>query len=348
MRRVGRSVRERVREVAGRVLAEQGYVRPVDVLVGLRWVADVNVESWQQGRFNPLEEVMFSTQHHHPVALHELAGWARERGLRPEETADVASRRGRVLRFSQSGDPDLEAAFRTSWYAPDQPSPPPEEPKPPAELLVIMAKKPFSCTGCGTAYDPGRMLTMEDPGPVCLACADLDHLEFLPSGNTALTRRSKKASRLSAVVVRWSSARKRYERQGILAETEAIGQAEAACLDDQEVRERRRARDAERRAQIDEEFVAELAAAIRDQFPGCPADRAERIAEHAGARGSGRIGRTQAGRAFEPDAVRLAVVASVRHEDTGYDELLSTGVPREAARDRILFEVDAVLDRWGR
>lgn len=78
---------------------------------------------------------------------------------------------------------------------------------------------------------------MDDAGPQCLHCADLGHLEFLPAGDAALTRRAKRASRLSAVVVQWSSSRKRYERRGILVELEAFGQAEAECLADAEGRE---------------------------------------------------------------------------------------------------------------
>ena len=62
--------------------------------------------------------------------------------------------------------------------------------------------------------------------PLCLACADLDHLDYLPSGNTALTPRATRYSRLRAVVVQWSRTRKRYERQGILAEPKAIERAE--------------------------------------------------------------------------------------------------------------------------
>jgi hypothetical protein len=42
------------------------------------------------------------------------------------------------------------------------------------------------------------------------------------------------------VVVRWSRSRKRYERQGILAESEAIERAEPECLSDAEVRARHR------------------------------------------------------------------------------------------------------------
>lgn len=342
-----------MRDVAERVLAEQCYVRPVDVLVGLGWIAEVTVERWQQGRFDPLESVMHSSSPDgHRTAIAELGAWAKERGLRPEEWTYWADRgHRRALSFGRTDQPEVEQAFRTHWYATDQPAPPPPEPsaddpEKPAELLVIFGRRGYTCTGCATEYGPGSMLIMEDPGPVCLACADLDHLEFLPSGNTALTRRSKKASRLLAVVVEWSRTRRRYERQGILAEADAIAQAEAACLDDQDVRERRRIRDAERRERLDETFVAELATAIRDQFPGCPSARAAKISEHAGLRGSGRVGRSAAGRALDTDAVRLAVVASVRHEDTDYDELLSTGVPRETARARIRAEVDEVIDRW--
>jgi hypothetical protein len=187
---------------------------------------------------------------------------------------------------------------------------------------------------------------MDDAGPLCMACADLGHLEFLPRGDTALTRRARKASRLSAVVVQWSRTRKRYERQGILAEPDAIAQAEQDCLADSEVRERRREREAQRRATQDERFVVEFATAVQAQFPGCPPERARRIAGHAGARSSGRIGRTSAGRALDPEAVRLAVVAAVRHEDTRYDELLMTGVARADARDMVRDDIDQVLSAW--
>jgi len=216
----------------------------------------------------------------------------------------------------------------------------------PSELLVIVASKPWACASCSTQFDRGNFLTMDDAGPLCMDCADLGHLEFLPRGDAALTRRAKKTNRLSAVVIQWSRTRKRYERQGILAEEEAIAAAEAECLADAELRERRRERDAQRRLVQDERFVADLAEAIRVQFPGCPPERADRIALHAGARSSGRIGRTSAGRALDPDAVRMAVVAAVRHEDTRYEDLLMRGVPRLEARERVRDDINEVLRGW--
>ena len=59
------------------------------------------------------------------------------------------------------------------------------------DLLVIMPLKDFSCAMCGGS---GSFLVMDDPGALCLSCADLDHLVFLPAtlrcpGARALTAR---------------------------------------------------------------------------------------------------------------------------------------------------------------
>ena len=174
----------------------------------------------------------------------------------------------------------------------------------------------------------------------------MDHLIFLPAGDAALTRRAKKASTLSAVVVRWNRTRKRYERQGTFVEEPALAQAEEQCLADEEVRMRRRERDRERRAHEDAELAARMAGEITRLFPGCPPERAAAIARHTSLRGSGRVGRSAAGRSLDEEAITLAVIASVRHEDTGYDSLLMSGVPRETARDKVAPSIDRVLAAW--
>ncbi|HUD37579.1 MAG TPA: DUF2293 domain-containing protein [Streptosporangiaceae bacterium] len=211
-------------------------------------------------------------------------------------------------------------------------------------LVVIRAIKDWSCAECGD--EDRALLRMDDAGPLCLACADLDHLVFLPSGDAALTRRATKASGLSAVVVRWSRNRKRYERQGILVEEPALAQAEQECMSDADARMRRRERDQARRADMDVEFSERMAAEIGRIFPGCPAPRAAQIAEHAGERGSGRVGRSAAGRALDEHAITLAVVASVRHQDTDYDSVLMAGLPRAEARDHVRPAIDKILATW--
>jgi hypothetical protein len=211
------------------------------------------------------------------------------------------------------------------------------------DLVVVSPLRDWTCHACGGT---GSLLVMEDAGPLCMRCADLDHLVFLPSGDAALTRRARRGSRLSAVVVRFSRARRRYERQGSLVELVALERAEADCLADEPARARRRERDAARRAAQDIELQARMATAIRDLFPGCPSDRAQAIARHAATRGSGRVGRTAAARELDPGALELAVVASVRHEDTAYDELLMSGFDRAEARAVVHDDVQRVLDRW--
>jgi hypothetical protein len=339
-----KSLNGRVIRAAEAAFAEQRYVTAIDVLVGLGWLTPSHIERWRQGRIESLESAAPVDPTTIASARTAFERWAQERQLKPSETDYAAGTRDRrPLRFSIGGDAAIERAYRTHWVSPDLSERKIERQSKPPDLVVIWAVNEWTCTSCG---DTGDLLFMEGPGPLCLDCADLGHLDFLPSGDAALTRRAKRASSLSAVVVRWSRSRKRYERQGILAEPEAIEQAEQECLSDEEVRARRRERDAARRASEDIRFQAEFAAAIRAAFPGCPVSRAEAIARHAATRGSGRIGRSAAGRALDPDAVRLAVAASIRHVDTDYDELLMSGVDREEARHQVHERVEEVLSDW--
>ncbi|MFI9758531.1 DUF2293 domain-containing protein [Streptomyces sp. NPDC051963] len=213
-----------------------------------------------------------------------------------------------------------------------------------AGLLVFQPVKRRSCSACHRG--PLPLLVLEEGVPRCLDCADLGHLVFLPRGDTALTRRSREESGLSAVVVRFNRRRGRYERQGVLVEEAALARAEERCLVDAEARRRRRVRDAARRAGEDLRFTAAFAAEIGRLFPGCPQERAWEVAAHASVRGSGRVGRSAAGRALSEGAVTSAVVASVRHVDTPYDQLLMSGVPRHEARRRIAAVVEARLGAW--
>ncbi|MFI9343411.1 DUF2293 domain-containing protein [Streptomyces sp. NPDC052773] len=213
-----------------------------------------------------------------------------------------------------------------------------------AGLLAVQPLRRKRCAACRRG--PLSMLVLEDGVPRCLDCADLGHLVFLPRGDTALTRRAREESGLSVVVVRFNRRKGRYERQGVLVEAAGLARAERRCLADAEVRRRRRMRDARRRAEQDALFAEAFAGEIRRLFPGCPAERAREIATHASVRGSGRVGRSAAGRALSEGAVVSAVVASVRHVDTPYDRLLMSGVPRHEARQRIAPAVETVLRAW--
>ncbi len=92
--------------------------------------------------------------------------------------------------------------------------------------------------------------------------------------------------------------------------------------------------------------MACFAARIRDINPGCPAGRETAIAEHACRKYSGRVGRSASAKELDETAVRLAVVAHIRHAETNYDDLLARGVPRGLARAEVETAIDQTLRRW--
>jgi hypothetical protein len=214
------------------------------------------------------------------------------------------------------------------------------------ELLVFWVRRDATCAECATPLARGSLLRVENNQPLCLGCADLDHLDYLPSGNTALTRRARKYSKLHAVALEWSRTRKRYERQGVLVEPDALHHAEEECLADADLRARRQLRASARRDEADQAYIQQFAAAITTTFPGCPEDEAHQIAGRACQRASGRVGRTAAAKALDPQAIRAAVVAHVRHTHTEYGRLLDALADRALARERVHDQVDAVLTRW--
>ncbi len=215
------------------------------------------------------------------------------------------------------------------------------------EIKVFISYRESVCGECHELLGPHAWIRLAgERGALCLACADLDHLAYLPAGDAALSRRARKHSRLSAIVLKWSTARKRYERQGILVEEAALAQAERDCLDDQAARERRRQREALRREELDLQYVRAFAERVRALFPRCPAGREQVIADHACRKYSGRVGRSALAKRLDDEAVRLAVVAHVRHAETDYDKLLNQGLDRSDARHEVRERVDRVLDAW--
>lgn len=162
-------------------------------------------------------------------ALALLEQWAKREGLGESEGAYVARSPQRPqLRFTRSGDPDLESRYKRHFISNKVSAKKRERleekaSRAPELLVIVPLNDKWTCHRCGGT---GDWLIMEGPGPSCLRCAGLDDLEFLPAGNATLTRRAKEKSVRRAVIVRWARARKRYERQGLLVEKTALADAE--------------------------------------------------------------------------------------------------------------------------
>ena len=154
--------------------------------------------------------------------------WAHEKGLKPRETVCLARTSGpkRELRFSKSGNSQIEKAYRTHYISPiltekkQQRLKEKWEKSP--ELVVFLTVRNSQCFQCKKELSRGSFLLMEADRPLCLKCARLSEVVFFPRGDSQLTRNAKKNSKKSAVVVQFSRTRKRYERQGILVEKQAL------------------------------------------------------------------------------------------------------------------------------
>src|SRR5262245_46064231 len=135
--------------------------------------------------------------------------------------------------------------------------------------LVWISHKGAGCTACGVELARGEFVAINPAqGSRCLTCAGLDGLVFLPSGDVALTRRAMAHSSRSAVVLKFSRARKRNERQGVLVEGTAIEQADRENASDEARRHVQRLR---RRVQDDateRKYREAFATRVLELFPG--------------------------------------------------------------------------------
>ena len=65
------------------------------------------------------------------------------------------------------------------------------------DLRVFISNRESRCDDCGDDLGRHAMIFLAgDRGALCLTCADLDHLTFLPPRDAALTRRARKYSTL--------------------------------------------------------------------------------------------------------------------------------------------------------
>jgi hypothetical protein len=349
------NMQDRVIAAAKAVLQREGAVGPLELLQRIGFLHFTHVEQWRKGNeyYSDLESHIQCGEKKLAETWRHFLEWVGEKKLEPVEASYVGATRfgAEPLQITIDGDPQREEFFRTQYRPADLSRAKKQRlenklNKTPDLTVFQLTSDRAECSECGVELLKGELLFLEKQLPLCLTCADMDHLEFLPSGDTALTRRTRKHSPLVAIVVRFNRSRKRYERQGILATPDAIARAEDECASDADERAARRKLDAARRGEQDKKLVADMTAAILAEYPACPPAEAAAIAAHTATRGSGRIGRSAAGQALSPDSIPLAVRAWIRHQHTRYDQLLMQGIPRDEAREMIAGNVERVAESW--
>ncbi len=156
-----------------------------------------------------------------------------------------------------------------------------------SENLVYIIRNPTTCGECGRELGKGAFIKLAgERGALCLRCAGMDHLVFLPSGDACVSRKARKLSGDSAVVLEWSRTRKRYERQGLMLELPAVEQAELECVEHwiakaRQAQESGEIRIGKGRKRAIRETASRIVIGIRQHFPHCPEETAQAAAELA-------------------------------------------------------------------
>jgi hypothetical protein len=85
----------------------------------IRGLSKEHTEAWRRRRVPYLEQVTEASLGKPSSALRILQSWAQSEGLQPRETIYVSWTPSRHrLRFTKTGEENLERAYRTHWISP--------------------------------------------------------------------------------------------------------------------------------------------------------------------------------------------------------------------------------------
>ncbi|MFN7920609.1 MAG: hypothetical protein U0Q16_10965 [Bryobacteraceae bacterium] len=215
---------QRVIRHAERLLAEHGKVSTLDLLLAVGAVRWSHITQWKRGLLPHLEQAISANPQLWADVMRYFHLWGESRGLHRELSSyHFRNRTGeRFLRFTDTGDRIVESMYRMTYVSDDPPPAPEHEPD-----RVFWLRGEAKCARCRQWQAEGKPAKVNGGVVTCLRCAKLDGLEFLPAGDGLLTRLAREYSPRFAVVLRFSYAKDRYLREGVLVEGEAIARAKS-------------------------------------------------------------------------------------------------------------------------
>jgi hypothetical protein len=86
----------------------------------MKLLQPVHVDDWRKGRIPYLEKVIQGNLGKITFCMKCFRAWTKEKGLKPSPTVYLARTSGtkRELRFSVSGNPEIEHSYRTHYISP--------------------------------------------------------------------------------------------------------------------------------------------------------------------------------------------------------------------------------------
>ena len=225
--------RLRVIKAAEEALCKNNYVSPIDIFIGMGSLKPSDLEDWRKGRIPYLERAIQGNLSKISFWMKCFREWAKAKGLKPSYTAYIrkkVSGPARELRFSVSRDPGIEESYRTHYVSPllceikerkimHKLDCPPEG-------VVFRSVLALLCCECKKNFNKGTFFYCDEGRGLCLVCANLNKLEYLPREERNLTRHIVKSGVDFKRVVEFRYSDISYERIGILVDKESIRNAQ--------------------------------------------------------------------------------------------------------------------------
>ena len=114
---------EKIHSSIYRQCRERGYAAPVDILIDIGVLRKQDYENWRNGKVDYLERVCQCNLHKLSEIMKEVRAYVRKNDLTPSETVykqwGVKKKNGMKrlvrLRFSKSGNPEIERGYSTHY-----------------------------------------------------------------------------------------------------------------------------------------------------------------------------------------------------------------------------------------
>lgn len=214
--------------------------------------------------------------------------------------------------------------------------------------IFVTKREKLTCQKCNKKIEKGDFFVSESEKTkgICFSCSPFGNYYLLPPGDVAMTRRSKKHSKLCGVLQEWNQRRRRYERKGQYVEAIAVEKAHLECESDKEKRAINNEKAAVIRTVKDKIYIVQFAKIIRSYYPNCPKNREQEIAQHACEKYSGRVGRSASAKEFDEKMVDLAVEAHIRHSETNYDAQFGKGKGKKEIRADVKSDIKKTMHKW--
>lgn len=102
-----------VATVAGSFVSKKRYVSAIDLFLGIGWLTQDKLTDWKTGKIPYLERVITANLKKISRVMKEFRTWASHAKLKASIT--VYKHKGCRLRFSKSGNQNIETAYSTHY-----------------------------------------------------------------------------------------------------------------------------------------------------------------------------------------------------------------------------------------